>query len=87
MATSRKKPAASLRLDPSRQWSIDELAPHLPAVSAASLAALRKAVLGAHTDDELVTLGASFRTEDILAAVPGFLVGALLAIDVLGKPP
>ena len=79
---SSKKPP----IDPSRQWSLDELTPHLPDVKPAELAALRDGIVAAQTDDEIVALGAGYRTEDILAAVPGFLVQTILALHSHGRP-
>jgi hypothetical protein len=74
-------------LDPSLGWSLDEVEPHLPEVPEDHVAMLRAGILGAQTEEQLVTLGAGFRTEDILAAAPSFTIGSLLAVRRLGRPP
>ena len=74
-------------LDPSLGWSLDEVEPHLPEVPEGHVAMLRAGILAAQTEEQLVTLGAGFRTEDILAAAPTFTVGSLLAVRRLGRPP
>jgi len=79
-AKSAAKGAGKSALDPSRAWSLEELQAHLPNVDPAVLAHLRESMVRALGEDGLLALGTSFTTEDILAAVPGFTVGALLAL-------
>ena len=74
-------------LDPSREWSLDEVEPHLPPVPRDEVELLKEMLLGAHTEQQFVAWGSAFRTEDILGAAPPFLVGCLGALAKLGKPP
>ena len=74
-------------LDPSREWSLDEVERHLPPVPREEVELLKEMLLGAHTEQQFVAWGSAFRTEDILGAAPPFLVGCLGAVAKLGKPP
>lgn len=80
-AKSAAKGAAKSALDPSRAWSLEELQAHLPNVDPAVVAQVRESIVRAQGEDGLLALGTSFVTDDILAAVPGFTVGALLALQ------
>lgn len=87
-ATSKKKPAARAEaLDPSRKWSLEQAEKHLPAVSEEEIERLRAAVSRATADADLIALGAGYRTEDILASAPPFVVGSVLALKILGRRP
>src|SRR5690606_23172393 len=74
-------------LDPSREWSLDEVEPHLPPVPQDEVQLLKEMLLGAHTEQTFVAWGAQYRTDDILGAAPPFLVGCLGAVAKLGGPP
>lgn len=74
-------------LDPSREWSLDEVEPHLPPVPREEVGLLKEMLLGAHTEQDFVAWGAQFRTVDILGAAPPFLVGCLGVLAKLGAPP
>ncbi len=83
--TQSKQSSKKHALDPSREWSLEEVEAHLPKFDVGQLARVRDALVRAHGDEGLVALGASFATEDILAAVPGFLVGTVLALEKVGS--
>ena len=74
-------------LDPTQEWSLDQLERHLPDVEAAVVAELRDALVSAQSMERLLGIGTDFRTEDILAAAPSFTVGTLLALRELDEPP
>lgn len=85
--TSPAKSASGGTLDPSKEWSLDQLERHLPPVDPAAVAELRAALLSAQSTEQLLGIGTTFRTEDILAAAPPFAVGTLLALRKLEETP
>lgn len=85
--TAVAKASPTTELDPSREWSLDEVEPHLPPVPAEEVELLKEMLLRAHTEQQFVAWGAQFRTDDILGAAPPFLVGCLAAVGKLGAPP
>ncbi len=97
-ATSKKAPAKKSTakkaagkpadaLDPSLEWSLEEVEKHLPAVSDGEYQRVRSSLLRATSNEALSVLGTSFRTEDIFASAAPFAVGGLLALRKLGQPP
>lgn len=85
--TSPAKSASGDALDPSKEWSLDQLERHLPPVDPAAVAELKAALLSAQSTEQLLGIGTTFRTEDILAAAPPFAVGTLLALRKLDEAP
>lgn len=83
-APAKKKPVtATSVLDPTREWSLEEVEKYLPAAPEEEQIALRESLKRALGDAELCAIGADYRTEDIIAAVPPFTIGTLLALKTL----
>ncbi len=79
--------AAKGELNPSLEWSLDEVEKYLPEVPDGAYQRVRASLIGAAGDGALIALGTSFRTEDIYASAAPFAVGGLLALRKLGDPP
>ena len=74
-------------LDPSLEWSLHEVEPYLKPVSEEQIARVRASILRAVSEDDLVALGATHTTEDIIAAAPPFTIGTILALEQHGSTP
>jgi hypothetical protein len=87
--TNRKKGAPAQA--EKQNYSLEELERVLPPGDPVSRAALRRMIVAANTPEELVGLGASYRTEDILSAVPSVLAQMLVQVKRLSvagvRPP
>jgi hypothetical protein len=87
--TAAAKPASTIEaeLDPSLEWSLDEVEPYLKPVSEEQIARVRAAIVRAMSEDELVALGSTQRSEVIIGAAPPFTIGTLLALELHGSTP
>ena len=87
--TAAAKPASAIQaeLDPSLEWSLDEVEPYLKSVPEEQIARVRAAIVRAMSEDDLVALGSTQRSEVIIGAAPPFTVGTLLALELHGSIP
>ncbi|UJR81568.1 hypothetical protein [Sandaracinus amylolyticus] len=86
-ATKKAPTRAAVGLDTSRAWSLDEIERDLPPTSEARVAAVREALARAYGNEKLVDIGATYRTEEILAVAPNVAASALHALRTLDPPP